>query len=155
MTIPILMLALMILPYVGARWLSVALHRQIDLRLAASAGLVILFVFTGVGHFIQTANMAQMLPPWVPERTLLVYITGILELALAAGFLSKKRRRLAGCLAATLLIAFFPANVYAAIHRIPMGGHEWGPVYLLVRVQLQGAILFWVYWFAIRKPVQS
>jgi uncharacterized membrane protein len=51
-----------------------------------------------------------------------------------------------------VLVLFFPANIYAAINRIPMGGHELGPVYLLVRAPLQVMILFWVYWFTIRQP---
>jgi hypothetical protein len=33
-----------------------------------------------------------------------------------------------------------------------MGGHEWGPVYLLIRAPLQAIIVFWVYWFTIRQP---
>lgn len=93
--------------------------------------------------------MAQMLPPWVPERTLLVYLTGGLEFAIAVGFLVPKSRRFAGWVAAIVLIAFFPANIYAAINRIPMGGHAWGPVYLLIRAPLQAFILYWVYRFTI------
>jgi hypothetical protein len=33
-----------------------------------------------------------------------------------------------------------------------MGGHAWGPVYLLVRAPLQLAILTWAYWFTLRRP---
>jgi hypothetical protein len=33
-----------------------------------------------------------------------------------------------------------------------MGGHAWGPVYLLIRAPLQAIIVFWVYWFTIRQP---
>jgi hypothetical protein len=32
-----------------------------------------------------------------------------------------------------------------------MGGHAWGPVYLLLRAPLQLAILLWVYWFTLRR----
>jgi uncharacterized membrane protein len=51
-----------------------------------------------------------------------------------------------------VLILFFPANIYAAINHIPLGGHAWGPAYLLIRAPLQAIILFWVYWFTIRQP---
>jgi uncharacterized membrane protein len=54
--------------------------------------------------------------------------------------------------ATVVLVLFFPANVYAALNHIPMGGHAWGPVYLLVRAPLQIIILLWVYWFTIRPP---
>jgi len=54
--------------------------------------------------------------------------------------------------AVSVLVLFFPANIYAAINHIPMGGHARGPVYLLIRAPLQVIILSWVYWFTIRQP---
>jgi uncharacterized membrane protein len=94
--------------------------------------------------------MAQMLPPWVPARTFLVYATGVLEFAIAAGFLMPRTSRLTGWVAAAVLVLFFPANIYAAFHHVRMGGHAEGPVYLFIRAPLQLIILFWVYWFTIR-----
>jgi uncharacterized membrane protein len=136
MTTPIIMLALMAGPWLVLRT-----------RDAAVIGLALLFFFTGAGHFLQTESMAQMLPPWVPARVPLVYLTGVLEFALAIGFLLPETRRSTGWIAAAVLILFFPANIYAALNHIPMGGHAWGPVYLLVRAPLQLLILAWVYWF--------
>jgi uncharacterized membrane protein len=152
MTTPIIMLVLMVAPYAIARVWSLGTLREVDLRAAAAVGLTVLFIFTGVGHFIQTEPMSQMLPPWVPERVLLVYLTGALEFAIAAGFMIRRSRQLTGWVAATILVLFFPANIYSALNQIPMGGHEWGPVYLLIRVPLQLAILLWVYWFTIKQP---
>ena len=152
MTTPIIMLILMMAPYQVVHIVSAVTRRDFDARGAAAIGLGILFIFTGIGHFIQTEPMAQMLPPWVPERTLLVYLTGCLEFAIALGFLVPKSRRLSGWVAVVVLVLFFPANIYAAINHIPMGGHAWGPVYLLIRAPLQVIILFWVYWFTIRQP---
>jgi uncharacterized membrane protein len=134
------------------RSLYAARRRDFDGRGAAAVGLGLLFVFTSFGHFIQTAPMALMLPPWVPARVPLVYATGVLELAIAAGFFVPRARRLAGWAAAAVLVLFLPANVYAALNHVPMGGHAWGPQYLLIRVPLQIMILLWVYWFAIRRP---
>jgi uncharacterized membrane protein len=152
MTTPIIMLVLLTAPYLVVRAFSAVRRRDIDVRGAAAIGAGLMFIFTGVGHFIQTEPMAQMLPPWVPERTLLVYLTGVLELAIAVGFLIPSTRRFTGWVAAGVLVLFFPANIYAAVNHVPMGGHEWGPVYLLIRGPLQAIILFWVYWFTIRHP---
>ncbi len=152
MATPIIMLVLMMAPYLVVRIVSAVTRRDLDVRNAAAVGLGILFIFTGIGHFIQTESMAQMLPSWIPERTLLVYLTGALEFAIAVGFLVPKSRRFTGLVAAVVLVLFFPANIYAAINHIPMGGHAWGPVYLLIRAPLQVIILFWVYWFTIRQP---
>ena len=38
------------------------------------------FIFTSIGHFISTEGMAAMLPPSVPYRIELIYLTGVLEL---------------------------------------------------------------------------
>jgi uncharacterized membrane protein len=152
MATPIIMLVLMMAPYLVARLFSAVTRRDFDVRSAAAIGLGMLFIFTGVGHFIETEPMAQMLPPWVPGRTLLVYLTGVLEWAVAVGFLMPQSRRFTGWLAAAMLVLFFPVNIYAVIHEIPMGGHAWGPAYLLIRTPLQAIILFWVYWFTIRQP---
>jgi uncharacterized membrane protein len=96
--------------------------------------------------------MSQMLPPWVPARVPIIYLTGILEFGIAIGFLFEKFRYPTGWVAAAVLVLFFPGNIYAAINHIPMGGHAWGPVYLLIRAPLQAIIVFWVYWFTIRQP---
>lgn len=138
------MLALMVGPYLASRS-----------RPAGAIGLGLLFLFTGSGHFLQTGPMVEMLPGWMPARVALVYLTGILELAIALSFFVPATRRLAGWTAAAVLVAFFPANIYAALNHVPMGGHAWGPVYLLVRAPLQLAILAWVYAFTLRRPPRS
>lgn len=140
MITPLIMLALMVSPWLALRS-----------RAAGAFGLGILFIFTGIGHFIQTGPMVQMLPEFVPFRVPLVYLTGLLEFAIAAGFFIPTTRRLAGWAAAAVLVLFFPANIYAALAHVPMGGHAWGPVYLLIRAPLQAAIVAWVWWFTLRE----
>jgi uncharacterized membrane protein len=123
MTNLIIMLTLMMTPYLVLRSASAVMRRDIDLQSAGAVGLGLLFIFTGVGHFIQTQAMTQMLPVWLPWRTLLVYATGVLEFAIALGFFFEKSRKLAGWVAIAVLVMFFPANVYAALNHVPMGGH--------------------------------
>jgi uncharacterized membrane protein len=152
MTNAVIMLVLMTAPYILVRIAAVVAQRLFNARGAAAIGLGFLFTFTGIGHFVQTAGMVEMLPSWVPARMLLVYLTGFLEFAIAAGFLIPSFRQFTGWIAAIMLVLFFPVNVYAAIYRVPVGGHAWGPVYLFIRAPLQLIILFWVYWFTIRQP---
>jgi uncharacterized membrane protein len=150
MLTPVILVVVMTAPYLILRMLKAVTHREFDLRGAGAIGLTLLFVVTGIGHFNGAETMAQMLPSWVPGRVAIVYLTGVLEFAIAAGFLFRKSRRTTGWAAAAILILFFPANFYAAMHQVPMGGHAWGPVYLLVRTPLQLIILAWVYGFTIR-----
>ena len=152
MITPIVMLALMVGPYAIVQMSAIVLHRPGDSRRAGAIGLSLLFAFVGIGHFIQTESMSQMLPDWFPARIAFIYGTGVLELALAIGFFGRRTRRVTGIVAAGVLVVFFPAYVYAAMNHAPVGGYQWGPTYLLVRAPLQVVILAWVYWFTIRRP---
>ncbi|WP_152360195.1 DoxX family protein [Microlunatus speluncae] len=77
-------------------------------------GLAAMFTLTGVAHFVgMRQELITYVPPMLPEPALLVTITGVLELAGAAGLLLRRTAPLAaGCLAA-LLIVMLPANLYA------------------------------------------
>jgi uncharacterized membrane protein len=149
---PIIMLVLLMAPYAILRLWKSFTGREFAAAGAGAFGLTLLFVFTGSGHFTNTDSMTQMLPGWVPGRVPIVYLTGILEFAIAAGFLVRRLRRLTGWIAAGMLALFFSTNVYAAMNHVPQGGHAWGPVYLLIRAPLQFIILAWVYQFAIKTP---
>ena len=118
----------------------------------AVIGLSLTFMFFGVGHFARTEPMSEMLPPsWVPYRVALVYLTGLLEWILAVALLIPRFRRLAGWACIAVLVLFLPVNIYAALNKVGMGGHLWGPVYLFVRVPLQFVLVGWAYWFVGRR----
>jgi uncharacterized membrane protein len=69
---------------------------------------------SGPLHFIRTALMATIIPPFFPYHPQLVLFTGVLELAGAIGLLLPRFTRLASACLAVLMIAIFPANVYGA-----------------------------------------
>ena len=83
---------------------------------ALRGGLAAMFVPTGVAHFVgKRAELVAMVPPELPAPELLVTVTGVLELAGAAGLLwSRTAPWAAGGLSA-LLVALFPANVHKAL----------------------------------------
>lgn len=147
MVTPAIMVSLLILP-----WIVVTVMRR-DKEAKRSAGVLgvcLVFLFTGVGHFIKTEPMAQMLPGFVPLRTLGVIATGVLELLLALLILAPAARRAVGLCLIGMLVLFLPVNIYAAINRVPMGGHAWGIWYLAIRVPLQALLIAWIYYFAVR-----
>jgi len=109
------------------------------------AGLSVFFVVTSGAHFALAQKMIQMVPPSVPYRLELVYVTGALELAGAAGVWLPNLRRLTGLCLMLMMLAVLPANIYSAIHRIDFGGHVNGPTYLWFRVPFQFFIIAWVY----------
>ena len=83
---------------------------------AIAIGLAAMFVLTGVAHFVPPLRPAliAIVPPQLPAPGLLVTLTGVLEFLGAAGLVVPATRvAAAGCLL-LLMLAMFPANVYAA-----------------------------------------
>ena len=129
--------------FVVARlYTGVRRHQDPGTRAARVALAVMLFV-TGVAHFTTTEAMVQMLPGFVPGASLIVYATGVLELAVGAVLLWRvtKPTPLLGWALAAFFLALLPANVYSAIAQTGLGGH--GPAYLWFRVPLQALFIGW------------
>ncbi|WP_130176986.1 DoxX family protein [Cryobacterium sp. SO1] len=82
-------------------------------------GLAAMFLMTGVSHFVgMRAEMIDMVPPFVSEPELVVTLTGVLELAGAAGLLWTRSAPLAAACLTVLLLVMYPANVYAALEGV-------------------------------------
>ncbi|MGH9749177.1 MAG: DoxX family protein [Candidatus Polarisedimenticolia bacterium] len=127
----------------GGVWLSPAARGRIS--------LAALFLFTGMGHFVKTDEMVAMLPAWAPSRHAIVYVTGLLEWAGAIGLLVPRFSRAAGICLVVFMVMIFPANVYAAWRHVEMGGHGAGPIYLIVRGPFQLLLIWWAWFFAVRR----
>jgi uncharacterized membrane protein len=76
--------------------------------------VVLPLVVSGIGHFTRTAMFATIVPPFLPYPAQLVVVSGAMELAGAFGLLLPQFTRAASVCLAGLMIAIFPANVYAA-----------------------------------------
>lgn len=93
---------------------------------ALRAGLALMFLVTGLAHFgaRRRGDLIAMVPPRLPRPDLLVTVTGLAELAGAAGLLVPATAPwAAGCLA-ILLLAMFPANVHAARAGLTIAGKK-------------------------------
>ncbi len=83
---------------------------------AIAVGLAAMFVLTGVAHFAPPlrGSLIAIVPQRLPAPGLLVSITGVLELLGAVGLLIPTTRAAAAVCLLLLMLAMFPANVYAA-----------------------------------------
>ncbi|MFI7023265.1 DoxX family protein [Micromonospora sp. NPDC049900] len=107
---------------------------------ALRVGLAVMFVLTGIAHFTgRRRNLIEMVPPRLPRPDLLVTVTGVLELAGAAGLLVPATARWAAAGLAVLMLAMFPANVSAARRGLTLAGRPVTP--LGVRTALQVVFL--------------
>jgi uncharacterized membrane protein len=137
----------LILTAVDRLWKGIALTSEVRGRIS----LALLFLFTGVGDFVKTEPMMQMLPEWVPSREGIVYVTGAIEFSAAFGLLVARFSQLTGKLLIAFLIFVFPANVYTAFEGDEMGGGDMEPAYLFIRTPVQLILIWWTYWFAVRR----
>jgi len=112
--------------------------------------LAVMFLLTATAHFHPNTrpDMIRMVPPRMPFPEVLVTVTGLLELAGAIGLLVPAVTTLAAYCLMALLIAMFPANVYAARAGVEFAGQAAMPLVWRLPLQLVwiGA-LWWVGWY--------
>ena len=100
------------------------------------------FVAAGLNHFIAPRFYLPIMPPALPWPLALIYVSGVAEILGGIGVLIPSMRKLAGWGLIALLIAIFPANLYAAFH----GAGSIPPWILWARLPFQVVFIAWVYW---------
>jgi uncharacterized membrane protein len=103
------------------------------------------FIFTSVSHFApMKKDLIAMVPPVLPRPDVIVLLTGIMELAAAAGLLFEATRFWAAWGLILLLIAMFPANVSAARRGVGIRGRPATPLW--IRTPMQALMILWTWW---------
>ncbi len=116
------------------------------LRSFSRVMLAIVFIGAGVLHFVKTPLYLSIMPPYLPQPKLLVWISGIFEILGGIGVLPRQTRRFSGYGLIALLIAVLPANLYMASHAEKF---HIAPIWLWLRLPLQGVLIAWVWWSAL------
>lgn len=114
-------------------------------RTKTASKYLLAFFMVGAGtmHFMKPHFYMAIMPPYLPFHLELVYLSGFLEIALGVLLLVPRLSRFAAWGIFALLIAVFPANVYAFQHQelVPAS-----PMMHLLRLPLQAVFLLWAYW---------
>jgi uncharacterized membrane protein/quinol monooxygenase YgiN len=119
---------------------------------ALRGGLAAMFTLTGVTHFVALReDLIAMVPPALPAPGLLVTVTGLLQLAGAAGLLWRATAHWAAAGLTGLLIAMFPANVYAALSGNGLNGAQPTPLGVRTVMQLVFVAAAVAVWVALRR----
>ncbi|MBF8185409.1 hypothetical protein ITP53_06585 [Nonomuraea sp. K274] len=147
MTLIVLLVATLVFRSLGA----LGVGRFGTWRVSAVHGLAVMMVMTASAHFVPAgvtfmpnrADMAAMVPPFVPFPAFMVYLSGVLELAGAVGLVLPATRRVAAICLALLFVVLLPANIYAAMEEVG----EWSPLWqripeqvVYIAVALMGAV---------------
>ena len=73
------------------------------------------YIMAGTNHFINPDWYVRIVPPILPFKIAIVYISGVLEIILGSLLILPKARFIAGWGLIILLVAVYPANIYVAL----------------------------------------
>jgi uncharacterized membrane protein len=117
----VLIALFLLLSILGYFQLPVSYGWWTSLRLALSG----MFLLTASAHWgKRRPDLIRMVPTGFPRPDLLVTITGILEILGAVGLMLPAVARYAALGLFFMLLAVFPANVYAARKRLAIAGRQ-------------------------------
>jgi uncharacterized membrane protein len=101
----------------GSSWCGATVQSRFvsTLRRRAPLALAAAFTASGVVHLVRPQVFASIMPRLIPGKhhTNLIYVSGLAELACAAGLI--RRNRWAPAASVAVLAAVFPANVQMAL----------------------------------------
>ena len=106
----------------------------------------IMYIFIGIRHFYDPQYFLHIVPPQLPFKLFLVYVTGLIEIIGGAAILSSKTRRAGALLLIFLLVIVFPANIYLYISETPQNLLGITKTDALIRMPFQIPLIILAYW---------
>lgn len=103
-------------------------------------------VVAGTGHLVAHEEFLAQTPTWVPARTLVVWGSGVIEIALGLALLLVcRRRRQLGWVVAVFFVLVFPGNVHQAVAGTDAFGLD-TPAARWTRLLFQPLLIAWALW---------
>ena len=106
----------------------------------------IMYVFIGIKHFTGPQYFLEIVPPKLPFKLFLVYLTGLIEIIGGAAILSLKTRKMGSFLLIFLLVSVFPANIYLYVSEVPQNALGVSKMDALIRMPFQIPLILLAYW---------
>lgn len=106
------------------------------------------YVFAGFNHLMNPGFYLRIMPPGLPDPEWLNLLSGLAEIVLGVFLLEPRTRVFAAWGIIALLVAVFPANIYAAQANVGIDGPGSGPGALAwVRLPFQAVFILWAWWY--------
>ena len=105
-----------------------------------------MYVFIGIKHFTHPQYFLDIVPPQLPSKLFLVYLTGLIEVVGGAAILSPKSRKVGAYLLIFLLVFVFPANIYLYVSDTPQNLLGITKTDALIRMPFQIPLIILAYW---------
>ena len=105
-----------------------------------------MYVFIGIRHFTDPQYFLDIVPPQLPFKLFLVYLTGLIEVVGGAAILLPKSRKEGAYLLIFLLISVFPANIYLYVSETPQNLLGISKMDALIRMPFQIPLILLAFW---------
>ncbi|MFK4874304.1 DoxX family protein [Novosphingobium sp. ZW T3_23] len=119
------------------------------LKKISCAALAVLYASAGILHLAIPTPFVAIVPGWVPVPSATVMLTGIAEIAGAAGIAqswSPRLRAVSASWLAAYALCVWPANVQHMLLDLAKPGQGLGLVYHIPRLALQPVLIWWPIW---------
>jgi uncharacterized membrane protein len=145
----IVLIAAFVISLLGC-WL---VDHHFNIYLAGQIAMTCMLFFTTIGHFLFPKGMTMMIPPFIPFKKTMVYITGIMEILMGFGLLIPSTQVSVGWALVFFFILVLPSNIYAAIKQVDYQRANYqgkGLSYLWFRIPMQIFLITWVLVFVLK-----
>jgi uncharacterized membrane protein len=126
-------------------------RNQTILKTTLKAVLSLFMVIAGILHFATPEPFIKIVPGFLPFPAALVYISGIIEIALGIGLMLPNTQVLSAWGLIALFIAVYPANLNMAFNHIQLGDIPDAWWVHAIRLPLQAVLIAWAYWYTNSK----
>ncbi|CDR25253.1 TPA: hypothetical protein RRM88_002314 [Staphylococcus argenteus] len=99
------------------------------------------FSAIGVLHFTREQQFRNIIPKCLPLRKTAVIITGVFEILFGLALLIKKPSQCLKNVINLFLLAVFPANIYMAVKKLPLGDKQLPTWQLYLRLPMQFVLM--------------
>ena len=106
----------------------------------------VMYVFIGIKHFTDPQYFLEIVPPQLPFKLFLVYLTGLIEVVGGVAILAPKTRKAGAYLLIFLLVSVFPANIYLYVSETPQSLLGISEADALIRMPFQIPLILLAFW---------
>jgi uncharacterized membrane protein len=126
-------------------------RKQAILKSVLKAVLSLFMVTAGILHFATPDPFIKIVPGFLPFPAALVYISGVIEIALGIGLMVPNTQVLSAWGLIALFVAVYPANLNMAFNHIQLGSLPDAWWVHAIRLPLQGVLIAWAYGYTDSK----
>lgn len=102
-----------------------------------------IYIFAGLMHFVKPRMYMRIMPPYLPNHRILVYLSGIAEIILGIGLCIPILKTISIYGIVLMLIVFLTVHFYMLNEpKASAGLPRWG---LIIRIPLQFALMYWAW----------